>query len=246
MVKENSTKLEAVTRDRDDLLTAITDTRATPAQYGQALDYLRMVNSPDRADREQALDFMVREVAALARMLGKPIPGVNMLEGHDDLINEVSTGRLSPDRAQEIAAARNAQQYQLREGQAIRQHNEQHQQREQARAAGVKALNELGVQLRSANPAAYAAKSKVLIESLRPVFAKIHPSEWAATFKRAYDALPAPAAPPVTPPPAIPNRGAPAGGGGNTPLRAGNPAGAAAPAPKSLAEAIDFGISQAR
>lgn len=246
MVKENTTKLEAVQRDRDDILNAIVETKATPGQYGQALEYLKMVNSPNRADREQALDFMQREIAALARMLGKPVPGVNMLEGHQDLIDEVSTGRLSPERAQEIAGARNAHQFQTLEARANQDHERHTRAQAEARNAGVKALNDLGAQLKAADPVAYEAKRAVLVSSLKPVFAKIPPNEWAATFKRAYDALPAPAVPRVVPPtPIAKSPGTPAGGGGNTPLRASNPAGAAAPAPKSLAEAIDIGIAQA-
>ncbi len=245
MVKENTTKLEAVQRDRDDILNAIVETKATPAQYGQALEYLRMVNSQSREDRARALDFMQREIAALARMLGKPVPGVNMLEGHQDLIDEVATGRLSPERAQEIAGARNAHQFQTLESRANQEHEQTVRAQQQARAQGVQALNQLGAQLKAADPVAYEAKRAILVNSLKPVFAKIPPNEWAATFKRAYDALPAPAAPRVIPPTPASIKGSPAGGGGNTPLRASNPAGGAAPAPKSLAEAIDLGIQQA-
>jgi len=244
LVKENTSKLEQVTRTRDEICTAITETRATPEQYGQALSYLRKVNSPDRSDREEALAFMQQEVAALARMLGKPVPGVNMLEGHSDLIEEVSTGRLSPERAQEIAASRHAASFERERGAINHQRTQQEQQQNQVRAAGVRDLNTLEAQLRAADPVTYAAKRKVLIESLKPVFVQIHPSQWAATFKRAYDALPAPAR--VVPPPPSRPGATPASGGGNTPLRASNPAGAARPAPSSLLDAINQGISEAR
>ena len=127
MVKETSTKLETRERDLNDLVGAIQATGATPQQYAQSLEYLRMVNSPDRSQQEQALEFMQREIATLARMLGKPVPGVNMLEGHDDLIHEVSTGRLPPERAQEIAAARAAALHQTRQGQLRRQQDTQAQ-----------------------------------------------------------------------------------------------------------------------
>jgi hypothetical protein len=100
-------------------------------------------------------------------------------------------------------------------------------------ARGVQALNDLGARLKATDAANYEAKRRILVNSLKPVFAKIPPGEWAATFQRAYDNLPTlPTPVPPTPPVAKPT---------NTPLRASNPAGAAAPAPKSLAEAIDFG-----
>lgn len=238
MVKDTSTKLESRERDLTDLVGAIQATGATPQQYAQSLEYLRMVNSSDRSQQEQALEFMQREIATLARMLGKPVPGVNMLEGHDDLIHEVSTGRLPPERAQEIAAARAAAQHQTRQGQLRRQQDTQAQQQAEAQARGRADLNALGAQLQAMDPQGYAAKRAVLVNSLKPVFAKIPPSEWAPTFKRAYDALPAPAVQRPTPPAAsVPQ---------NTPLRASQPAGAARPAPSSLLDAINAGIAEAR
>jgi hypothetical protein len=248
MVKDHTSKLETVTRERDEIVDFITQTRATPEQYGQALDYLRLVNSPNRADREQALVVMQNEVAALARMLGRPVPGVNLLEGHNDLINEVSTGHLSPERAQEIAASRARAQYELRAGQVARTVERQEISRHSETQRAIGELNALEAQLKVAEPAVYAAKRKALVNALKPVFAQIPPAQWAATFKRAYDELPAPAVLPAPIPTAqsTPLRGASAGGGGNQPLRAGNPAGAAQPAPSNMLEAINAGIAAAR
>ena len=246
MVKEKDTLLTTATRERDELMGYIRETNSTPEQYGQALGYLKLVNSPNRADREQALQFLQQEMSALARMLGKPVPGVNMLEGHQDLIDEVSTGRLSPERAQEIAAARAQAHFERMSGERKQHEQQLTQQQLRERNEGVQALNTLEAQLKATEPAVYAAKRKVLIESLRPVFKQIHPTQWAATFKRAYDALPAPAAPRVPTPTPQPRVGAPAGGGGNTPLRAHQPAGSARPEPKSLLDAINAGISEAR
>lgn len=246
MVKEKDQALQRVETEHREIMSAILETKANPEQYGQALEYLRMVNSPNRADQEHALSFLQMELAAMARRLGKPVPGVNMLEGHNDLIEEVSTGRLSPDRAQEIAAARAAAQEAQRIGQRQHQSAQETQRIQQEVARGKADLSALGKQLQAANPAVYEAKRKILVNTLKPVFATIPPNQWAATFKRAYDALPAPVAPTVAPPTPLSKPGVPAGGGGNTPLRASNPAGSAAPAPKSLAEAIELGISQAR
>ena len=246
MVKERDQAFQRVESEHREIMGAILETKANPAQYGQALEYLRMVNSPNRADQEQALAFMQQELAVMARRLGKPVPGVNMLEGHDDLIGEVSTGRLSPERAQEIAAARAAAQEAQRMGQRNQQNADATRRNLEAVNAGKADLSALGKQLQAADPISYEAKRKILVNTLKPVFATIPPNQWAATFKRAYDALPAPARPVPPPPPVITPGAKPPSGGGNTPLRASNPAGAAAPAPKSLAEAIEFGIAQAQ
>lgn len=245
MVKEKDQELQRVSAEHSELMGAILETKANPAQYGQALEYLRMVNSPNRADQEQALAFMQQELAVMARRLGKPVPGVNMLEGHNDLIEHVSTGRLSPEHAQEIAAARAAAQEAQRIGQRQQQNEQITRQNLEAVNKGKADLTSLGKQLLAADPTGYEAKRKILVNTLKPVFATIPPNQWAATFKRAYDALPAPARP-VPPPPPIPTQGAkPQGGGGNTPLRASNPAGSAAPAPKSAAEALEMGLAAA-
>lgn len=237
-IKETTAKLEAVERDRNDLVNAIVETRATPEQYVQSLEYLRLANSANRADRELALDYMVREMAALARALGKPVPGVNMLEGHNDLIDEVATGRLSPERAQEIAAARSAAQHDLRVGQQEQERARTQQHHEQLRAQGIQSLNALGAQLKAADGPVYEAKRKLLVNALKPVFQQIPPNQWAATYKRAYDNLVLPPAPPPPTPslPKVPQ---------NTPLRPGNPAGAALPEPKSALDALNLGVSQA-
>lgn len=237
MVKENTTKLERVQADHNEMMGMIQETRATPEQYGQALDYLRMVNSGDPAQQEQALAVMQRELNALARMLGKPVPGVNLLEGHDDLIQEVGTGRISAERAAEIAGARERQTFQQRQGQAV----QQGQQTAQIHAQARQQLNQLGIRLQRENPTMYAAKRAVLAEALKPVFAQINPAQWAATYERAYNKLQIqpvarPNPTPTVTTPTIPQ---------NTPLRGANPAGGQRAAPKSIAEAIDFGIADA-
>jgi hypothetical protein len=218
----------------------ISETRATPEQYGQALDYLRLVNSTSRADREQALAFMQQEVAALARALGKPVPGVNLLEGHDDLVEDVSMGRLAPERAQEIAAARARAQHELRAGHAQQQQAQQQQAQQRVVAEGRQQLNALEASLK-ADPH-YAAKKAILVESLRPVFQQIDPRQWAATFRRAYEKLPNPVSAAARPAPVAPAIRAPQ----NTPLRASNPAGSARPAPSSPLEALNAGLAEAR
>lgn len=241
-VKELMPALEERNRDIEAIMNPILETGATPVQYKQSLDYLRLVNSQSRADKEKALEIMQGEIRALASMLGKPVPGVNFLEGHDDLIQEVGTGRLTHERAMEIAAARAAQGYQKKTEERVNLERQSGEAQARAVQDGRAALNQLEQSLK-ADPH-YAAKKAILIGQLKPTFARIHPSQWAAAFHEAYVALPAPA-----PRPASPNTGntgaAPKGGGGNTPLRASNPAGAAVAAPKSLEEAIDFGIRSA-
>lgn len=234
MVKDKTAAFERVNAEHQEVMGYIRETRATPEQYGQALTYLKLVNSPDRADKEAALEIMQQEIAVLARMIGKPVPGVNMLEGHDDLIAEVGAGRLSMERAAELAAAREERNFKQRQTQATRQTQEETNALAKARQTAVAQLNAMEMSLRS-DPS-FAAKRPILIAQLKPIFARVHPSHWPTMFKQAYDALPTPQ-PAPQPRPNVPN---------NTPLRAANPAGNSAPAPKSMAEAIEQGLKNAR
>lgn len=240
-VRELMPKLEEATRDRDMMLTMVQQTGATPQQYTQALSYLALVNSSSRADREKALEIMQAEISVLARSIGKPVPGVNMLEGHADLIQEVGQGRLSMERAQEVAAAREATKLQTQGSQRITEQRTAQDDQARALNEGKAGLTALESQLR-ADPN-YAAKRALLIPALQPVFKSVDPRQWPRLFKEAYDRMPAPVRPiPPTPTPTPAGANA---GAGNTPLRAANPAGGQRAAPKSLSEAIDFGISDA-
>lgn len=244
-VRELVPALEERNRDIEALMNPILETGATPVQYKQSLEYLRLVNSPSRADKEKALEIMQGEIVALATMLGKPVPGVNFLEGHDDLIQAVGSGKMTREHAIELAAARAAQGYQQKTEQRLALERQSGEEQARAVGEGRAALNALEVALKGSDPH-YMNKKAILIQQLRPVFQRIHPSEWAATFRRAYDALPAPAPRPAPPPSTAANPSAASrSGGGNTPLRASNPAGAPVKPPASLEEAIDFGIRSA-
>lgn len=244
MVKETSGKLESALADRNDILGAITSTGATPTQYKQSLDYLRLVNSPSREDKKKALEMMQGEIRALATMLGEPVPGVNFLEGHADLIEAVGTGRITHQHAMELAAARASKQrvseVEASQAQQQQAQNGYAQQVAQARAD----MNALGHRLKANDPH-FNHRMSVIAKTFPAVIKHLHPTRWLVALEEAYNSVPAPAEP--QPRATTPHSGQPpAGGGGNTPLRANNPAGGQRPAPKNLAEAIDFGIRDAR
>lgn len=232
------TVAKTLTAERDEargqfqeIITAIQDTRASPEQYAQALDYLRMVNSPNVADREACLAFMQQEMRALAVSLGKPVPGVDLLSEHADLQQRVQNGEISQQDAEELAAARSQRVGMQRAGAAASAEQQAAQARQQAVQQGAQALNALEAQLSAADPTGYAAKKAILAPALKKALRGIDPSMWAETFKAAYDGLQLPAAPA---PVAAPRAAAPA----QQPLRAGNPAGGAKPAPSNMYEAL--------
>lgn len=244
MVKTTSGERDRYKRDFEDLYGAIEHSTANAQQYGQALEYIRMVNSNDRAQQEQALEFMQREVTILARALGKPVPGVNLLEGHQDIIDAVASGKITMEYANEIAGQRARGQHEQRVSQAAATAQAQQTQHARAVSDGKAALNAVEAELKK-DPH-YAVKRPILIQQLKPLLATMHPSKWAEAFKHAYNALPAPAAAAQAAPNPRPAAPSP-GGSGNTPLRAGNPAGSngARSAPKTMEEAVRAGIANA-
>lgn len=229
----------------------IQDTGATPEQYGQTLQYLTLVNSGDRNLILKALEFVKGEVVALSRMAGVPAPGVSFLEEHEDLMAEVHAGKLTRERAEEIAASRSGQQYaQNMQAHRARQQNDATAYQQEVRSAQ-DALNAREAELKAADPA-YMQKRQVILSIVLPLIRSgaIAPKNWVAEFDRIYKTLPAAvrtAAPPGTPPAGVPaGAAAAARAPGNQPLRAAQPAGSARPVPKTLADAIDLGIEEAR
>ena len=233
-VKEASAEREKIQRERDDLVGMVAETRATPEQFNQTLEYLRAVNSGDPKQIEAAIGVLQTELAALSRMIGKPVPGVDVLANHADLRQAVDAGDLSEAHARELAAARDARAFASRRYEAM----SAEQQQAAAIELGRQGLNDLEKQLQ-ADPE-YARKRAILIPALQPVLAQLPPARWVETFKAAYDRLklgPV-AAPAAAAAPAAPTTAA------HQPLRARTPAGQAAKAPASLLEAINAGIEQ--
>ena len=232
-VKEKDQQLVQTTSQLDEIMGHITSTKATPQQYSDSLEYLSLVNSGEPAKLEKALNIMLKEVDVLARALGKPVPGVDLLADHKDLKDEIETGMISRDRAMEIAAGRERSKIQTQRTTHIQQQNDANTRAQQDIDQGKAELNALGESLQS-DPA-YATKRAILVESLKPVFAEIHPSKWAATFKAAYDNLKIPTV--AKPTVKIPV---------NQPLRPKTPSGGGAQAPRSMLEAVSNSIVSMR
>ncbi len=237
----NTAKTLTTERDQykgqyEELTGYIAATGATPEQYDQALNYLKLVNSPNIADRKACLAFMQQEIKALAISLGEAVPGVDLLADYPDLQQQVADGGISQQHAEELAAARSRSAH----VQTVTERTQQQQVAYQrAVQAGAKELNDLEAELRAADPQFEARRAQV-VAKLKPEMGRIPPAKWASTFQREYIKLAtAQAAAPVAAPaakPAIPAR---------QPLRGSNPAGGAAPKAGSLAEAINLGIEQA-
>ncbi len=225
----------------EDMVQMVVSTGANPEQYGMALDYLGLISKAQRGDMGaagQAYDVMSKELAVLAQMLGKEVPGVHdPLAGHADLLAEVQAGDLPRARALEIASTRAQGQY---SSAAQRQQQEQVQAAQQAEQAGITWLQQFDAKAKAQDPN-YLAKRPALDAAVAQIRSTMHPSQWPEATALAYANIHAPA--PAGAAPAAP--AAPASMPRPGPMRPSGPRPAMAPAFDDPMKALEFGIDQA-
>lgn len=218
--------------ERNEIIQMVQDTGASAQQYSQMLHYLQAVNSRDPVQLREAVAFLQQELQHVARMSGVPVPGVNGYEAHADLKTAVDAKQITPELANEMAARRDGDQYQLQSRQQQQQMTERQQQEyAQAVADGKAALNAVGARLKTQPD--YVKKAPLVLKQIAEELKEAHPSKWATIFLTAYTTftMPAPPKPPVRKQ-------------GNQPLRGNNPSGGQQGAPKSLADAVNMGIAR--
>lgn len=112
-IKEFDAQVQDLTTERDTLREDVTgfrqllvDAKVEPEEFGQMLDYSRLVKT---GDFQGALAILDAQREALARAGGLDVAGVDILGDHPDLAKDVESMDLTRERALEIARARNAQ-----------------------------------------------------------------------------------------------------------------------------------------
>lgn len=223
--------------DYAELIGMVQETKATPEQYGMALDYLKTVNAAmggDRKAAEQAYAVMQGELTELAKILGKEVPGVyDPFAAHPDIQAQVADGTLSKPAALEIV--------QLRHARALddtrRQHDDGQRSLQQAAQHGVEALNQLGNTLQTNDPD-YARKLPFLLPTLQIIKQTLPPAQWVAATQNAYLQIPAMPAPAV-PAPVVPAKPHPG------PVRGGTLRPAVRPVTDDPMAALELGIAAA-
>ncbi|OWB46524.1 hypothetical protein [Stenotrophomonas maltophilia] len=224
----------------DFLFEEISKTGTSPEQYGMALEYLGLIAKAGRGDlvaADKAYTTMAAEMAVLAKMLGKEVPGVHdPLANHQDLRAEVEAGDLPRARAVEIAGQRDRAAY---TGSVERQRTESQQAAEQAEQRGIDWLKRFDAEMAQEDPS-YAAKRPQLSEAVRQIREQYHPSEWAQRTALAYARIQAPVAAAAPAAPAAPAQPRPG------PMRPSGPRPAMDPTTfASPMDALEYGIQQA-
>lgn len=224
----------------EDMVQMVVETGASPEQYGMALDYLGLIGKAQQGDlvaAEKAYTTMAGELAALAKLLGKEVPGVHdPLANHQDLRAEVEAGDLPRARAVEIAGQRDRAAY---TGSVERQRTESQQAVEQARQDAFDGLQAYDAEMKATDPS-YLAKREVLQGHVKAIMATYPPREWERRTAIAYASIKLPEQPMTPATPAAPAQPRPG------PMRPSGPRPAMDPTTfASPMDALEYGIQQA-
>lgn len=227
---------EEAAAERDDFVNMVTSTGADAEQFSATLGWLSLYNSAKLDDRRKALTIMQQAVVGLAKEIGEPVAGDDVLSQHADLQAEVEEGTLTEARAMEIAQSRNRQAAETQINERTAQVSEQQRRANAAVQQGKQELNALEVALKASDPR-YVEKKAILIPALQQMMRTIHPSEWRATFQQAYDRLKLPekSATPTAPKKIERDDS-------HEPLRPKQPAGQGKKEPTTMEQAIDAAL----
>ena len=211
--------------DINEFRTLITDTKMSPEEFAQTLEFGRLMNSGDEKDLRVAFEMVEQQRAVLAQRLGVKAPGVDLLAGHDDLKQAVENMEITEDRALELAKYRKQdaeKQQQIQMQQQSAQSQQQFQQTVQSAATQMEAyLNT------RANEADSPIKLKAISEhfknpaNLQAFVTTYQPDQWVNTLKLMYDNIVVPKAPAAAQPQPLRSRPATLGTpstSGNTPI----------------------------
>lgn len=234
IAKDKEAEVTQVRGDFDTIINGIKASGSTPEQYGEAISWLSLFNSPKVEDRKAAYDLVESVAERMATLLGIDRSVSDPLAGHADLIAAVKANPATLPMAKEIARNRNANKFtgDIHAGQQQRQQTEQQAQQEHQQAKTE--LNAFDAKMRLEDPL-YDAKRKLIVPILQPLFKTIPKAQWAEAYKNAYAQA------------RVQPKGKAKVGNGQQPLRGNkNPAGGQSRAPSNALEAMNAGIAMAK
>lgn len=163
----------------------------TPQQFGEAMGYLKAINSDDPAVLKAARDNLLKEVALLDGRLGEKTERHDPLDAHPDLKSKVQSGAMDEEDALEIARLRAGGQRAQEQTAAQRVQQEA----QQAQEAGRSQLAQLGATLRQRDgDAPFKARMAVIGRALDAALPALPPAQWVAYAQQLYDSVQLPAA----------------------------------------------------
>lgn len=176
----------------------VKSTGMSAQEFAQTLEFGRLVSSGDEKNLRVALEMVESQRAMLYQKLGVEAPGVDLLQGHDDLKQAVDNMEITRERAVELAKYRKQQQ-ELQQRQQVERQTVQRQQEFQQQVQQAAQSMEAYLQTR-AQEIDHPARMKVIMEhfknpeNLQRFVSTYQPHQWAATIKMMYDNIQVPRA----------------------------------------------------
>lgn len=186
-------------QDMTEFKQLVQGTGMTPQDFAQTLEFGRLVNSGDEKDVRVALEMIESQRAMLYQRLGVEAPGIDLLQGHDDLKAAVDNMEITRERAVELAKFRKGETAKVQQVQAQQEQSQRQQQFQQTvqQAAGTM---ETYLNTR-ANEVDHPARMKAITShfqnpaNLQAFIQTYEPHQWVATIKMMYDGIVVPKAP---------------------------------------------------
>lgn len=176
----------------------VKSTGMSAQEFAQTLEFGRLVSSGDEKNLRVALEMVESQRAMLYQKLGVEAPGVDLLQGHDDLKQAVDNMEITRERAVELAKYRKQQQ-EVQQRQQVERQTVQRQQEFQQQVQQAAQSMEAYLQTR-AQEIDHPARMKVIMEhfknpeNLQRFVSTYQPHQWAATIKMMYDNIQVPRA----------------------------------------------------
>lgn len=187
---------KALEQDLTQFREMVTATGMSPQDFAQTLEFGRLVNSGDEKNLRVALEMVENQRAMLYQKLGVEAPGVDLLQGHDDLKAAVDNMEITRERAVELAKYRK-QQAEVQQRQHVEQQSVQQQQAFEQQVQQAASAMDTYLQTR-ANEVDHPARMKVISDhfrnpaNLQQFIQTYQPHQWAATIKMMYDNIQVP------------------------------------------------------
>ena len=175
---------EAVTQ----IQKSVNESGLSPNEFATLLDYGKLAVSQDRSLKEQALHFARAEVQRLSQEMGIEVEGVDLLDGFNDLQDQVDNYELSREHAVELAIGRRNQQRSESQQQQVHQQQQHQEQNATLIQSATKEIESFMDQQKKTD-IDFSAKEKYLLSQVDYIQQNYQPSQWASVVSQLYGAV---------------------------------------------------------
>ena len=191
LVEDNKTKTERLDQAEfalKEIHKTVSESHMTPEEFGYLIDYGRMAVSKKPEELEYALQTAQNEIIRISQLLGKEVPGVDLLADQPELQKRVDDYELSRDDAlriakseRELAGYKQVQNQQRDQQQvATKQQDVQQQSLDQVRAYMSKMKS---------TDINFSAKEARLVDQAAKVRQNYPPEQWPTVIQDLYETM---------------------------------------------------------